>query len=135
MTKQQIEDTYEFKLAKKILKREYPFILDLQVDTEPTKYNAIIFVDAIIDVNKLSDMLNLPVDKNVDIMLKHFGYYTAVYLHHLLDYETQENRDKLLALESSVNKTLDALHKSKAIPEKLKLPKVLSIPSYRVIPL
>ena len=135
MTKQQVEDTYEFKLAKKILKREYPFILDLQMDTEPTKYNAIIFVDAIIDVNKLSDMLNLPVDKNVDIMLKQFGQYNAVYLHHLLDYETEANKEKIKDLEKSVNQTLEALHKSKAIPEKLKLPKVLAVPSFKVIPL
>jgi hypothetical protein len=63
VTQKEVEDSYEFKLMKKILKREFPWIVDVLVpdDEEVNKYG-LIFLPIVIDpflllVNSLSPIL------------------------------------------------------------------------------
>ena len=54
MTYQQLMDNYEFKIAKKMLKREYPWIKDVVIrEDEINKWN-LIFLDVTIDPYELS---------------------------------------------------------------------------------
>jgi len=54
MTLEELENNYEFKVAKRLLKKEYPWIKDvgIRVPEEINKWN-LIFLDVIIDPYEL----------------------------------------------------------------------------------
>lgn len=49
MTEEEIYNHPEFKLAKKILKREFKWIKDLRLDGDPNRYERLIFLDIVMD--------------------------------------------------------------------------------------
>jgi hypothetical protein len=126
VTQKEVEDSYEFKLMKKILKREYPWIVDILVpdDEEINKY-ALIFLLIVIDPFLLQQMTGWP-----------FNYYMKVYLDGYMkaegpySYRTSYlttiydvSRDESNPIQDDIENTMRAIAKSPAIPQDLKLNK------------
>ena len=126
VTQKEVEDSYEFKLIKKILKREYPWIVDLLVpdDEEINKYG-LIFVPIVIDPFLLQQMTGWPFNHYMKVYLD--GYlkaegpysYRTSYLTTIYDV----SRDETNPIQNDIEKTMRAISMSPAIPQDLKLNK------------
>lgn len=130
MSIQEVQDSYEFKLAKKILLREYPWIKDVTITDDPNLYKFLIFVNLVIDSDKLSDIVNIPLTSTAKYLMGKDRDFEVTYLSVAFDYVTDDNRQKLKDISDEVNTTLEKIHTSKAIPPELKLRKQLSTTSY-----
>ena len=82
MTKEELYNNYEFKIVKRTLMNEFPFIKDVYVKDPDTidQYRSFIFLDADINPYELSHMYGLKVDKLVEKYLRRGEPYWGPYL-------------------------------------------------------
>ena len=120
MTYEQLMDNYEFKIAKKMLKREYPWIKDVVIkdNDEINKYN-LIFLDVIIDPYELGRQEDWTVTSYLSRTINDLGEYWSPYLSSFFrDIMWEDARP----LQDGVNKALTSIHTSPALPIDLRLP-------------
>ena len=129
VTKEEVENSYEFKLTKKILKREYPWIIDIVLpsDDEINEY-ALIFADVVIDPYILQRQTGWPFstymkyyfrgDKNFVNQSDQYLYRTS-YLTTMFDV----TREEVIPIQDNIEDTMKQVAKSPAIPSDLKLGK------------
>jgi hypothetical protein len=120
MTYEQLMDNYEFKIAKKMLKREYPWIKDVVIkdNDEINKYN-LIFLDVIIDPYELGRQEDWTVTSYLSRTINDVGEYWSPYLSSFYkDIMWEDARP----LQDSINKSLASIHTSPALPIELRLP-------------
>ena len=129
VTKEEVENSYEFKLTKKILKREYPWIIDIVLpsDDEINEY-ALIFADVVIDPYMLQRETGWPFstymkhyfrgDKNFVNQSDQYLYRTS-YLTTMFDVP----REEALPIQNEIEETIKNVAKSPALPQDLKLGK------------
>jgi len=133
MTYEELIDNYEFKVGRRILIREYPWIKDVVVKTpeDVNRYN-LIFVDIIIDPFELSQekgwRLAGYIVRSIENGVEFWSPYLSTYFTGIGD----EARDMVRGMEE----TLENLHKSPAIPQEMRLPghRKLNIGSWFVQP-
>ena len=121
MTYEELIDNYEYKIAKKMLKREYPWIKDVVIkndNDEINKYN-LIFLDVIIDPYELGRQEDWTVTKYLDRNINEQGEYWSPYLSSFYkDIMWEDARP----LQDGINKALASIHTSPALPTDLRLP-------------
>ena len=121
MTYEQLMDNYEFKIAKKMLKREYPWIKDVGIKddiNEINKYN-LIFLDVTIDPYELGRQEDWTVVRFLKRSINDIGEYWSPYLSSFFkDVMWEDARP----LQDGVNKELASIHTSPALPTELRLP-------------
>lgn len=119
MTQEELENNYEFKVIKKAIKQEFPFIVDLVNDpSELNSYN-IIFLDAIVDPVKASEYFNSPLNKSTYFWHKYkMGKRSNIYISSVLNMSVEEGAE----FQKEIDNFVDRLHASKHIPEEYKLP-------------
>jgi len=120
MTYEELIDNYEFKVGRRILIREYPWIKDVVVKTpeDVNRYN-LIFVDIIIDPFELAQEKGWRLASYVVRSIERGDDFWSPYLS---TYYTGEGRDEAMDLVRGMEKTLEDLHKSPAIPQEMRLP-------------
>ena len=121
MTKEQIESTYEFTVAQRMLKREFPFIKKIVLTDDWSDYQSLYFIDTIIDVDKLSSMYNVKDNKS-----KYYTVGDAAYLSSLLRTYDNDSKEVLSNIEDKVKDILDKLHKSGALTPEMRLDRKIS---------
>ena len=117
-TQQELYDNYEFKVVKKALMREYPWIKNVTVDPNIlSKYN-LIFLDLDIDPVKLGEEQGWNLTPWVKTAYEKGKEYKGMYLSLFFDkvnYEdTKELNDGLIEL-------IRGVHYSPALPSDLKI--------------
>ena len=119
MTYEELIDNYEFKVGRRILIREYPWIKDvvLKHPDEVNKYN-LIFVDVIINPFELSQEKGWRLASFVVRSIERGDYFWSPYLTTYFTNVGDEVRDMVQGMEQ----TLENLHKSPAIPQEMRLP-------------
>ncbi len=126
VTHDEVENSYEFKLVKRILKREFPWILDVIApsDEEINQYN-LIFPDIVIDPFILQKEKEWPI-------VSYLRYYLTGGISHHSPYTYQSSylstmynvgREETQELQDDVENTMRSIAKSNAIPSDLKLGK------------
>jgi hypothetical protein len=120
MTYEQLMDNYEFKIAKKMLKREYPWIKDVVIkdNDEINKYN-LIFLDVIIDPYELGRQEDWTVTSYLSRTINDVGEYWSPYLSSFFKDVLWEDARPL---QDDINKALTSIHTSPALPIDLRLP-------------
>ena len=105
VTPTEVENNYEFKLMKKVLRQEYPWIKDVLVpsDEEINKYN-LIFLPIVIDPFILQKEVGLPLERWIKRYLTDERY-------------KQTNR------QGELDITMRSVGRSAAIPNDLKMGK------------
>ena len=119
LTYEEFLDNYEFKVAKRMLLREYPWIKDV-VFLKPedvNKYN-LIFLDLIIDPFELGEQEGWRLASYVITNVQRGDDFWSPYLSTLFRTNTDDARDLVLEIDN----TLEDIHKSSAIPTEMKLP-------------
>lgn len=125
VTQKEIENSYQFKLIKRVLKSEYDWIIDVLVpdDDKINKYS-IIFLDIVINPFILQREIKLPFEP---YMKRYFDYqkvnsptYTTSFFQTM--FHGFENSE-LKSINDSLEKTMRMVASSPSIPEELKLNK------------
>ena len=119
MTYEELLDNYEYKIAKKMLLREYPWIKDVVIrQDEINKWN-LIFLDIIIDPYELGRQKNWTPAKYLERMIRDNGEYWSPYLS---TFYKDVSWDDARPLQDSINISLESIHTSPALPTELRLP-------------
>ena len=132
MTKEELYDNYEFKITKRTLMREFPFIKDVYVEDDDAinKYEHYIWLTVDIDPYQMGQMYGLKVVNFVTRSLKRGEPYWAPYLSTLM----VGSVDDTWPIRQALEKVIDGVHRSPALPSELKLEKEMDIASYNVKP-
>ena len=134
MTREQLENNYEYKVTKKALMREFPFIKDVYVkdDNDIDKWRGTVYLDLIIDPFAFAHQYGFRVWGPIINALKRGEDYMSPYLSLFV------GDDDRTELDYPVNKAMEVLmygvHKSPAIPHELKLGKKLNLGSFTATP-
>lgn len=134
MTREQLENNYEYKVTKKALMREFPFVKDVLVkdDNDIDKWVRHLYLDLIIDPFAFAHQYGFRVWGPVVNALKRGEDYMSPYLSLFIG-----DSDRV-ELASPVNKAMeelmDGIHKSPAIPHELKLGKIMNIGTFTATP-
>ena len=133
MTYQEVIDNYEFKVAKKMLMREYPWIKDVFMNPEEiNKYN-LIFVDLIIDPYEMCKQYGWTMPWWVTSKLDRGEDFWSPYLSTYLE---EPYPDKARELLGDMNDDLRKIHQSPALPVDMRLPgtRKIQIGSFHTAP-
>ena len=119
MTYEQLIDNYEYKIAKKMLLREHSWIKDVNIKVDEINKWNLIFLEITIDPYELGRQEGWTVARYVGINIKDNGEYWSPYLSTFYKDTTWE---EARPLQDSVNKSLESIHTSPALPTDLRLP-------------
>ena len=119
MTYEELLDNYEYKIAKKMLLREHSWIRDVAIrEDEINKWN-LIFLDITIDPYELGRQEDWTVARYVGNNIKAIGEYWSPYLS---TFYSDVSWEDARPLQDSINKSLESIHTSPALPTELRLP-------------
>lgn len=112
-------NNYEFKVSKKVILREYPWIKDVFINEpgEVNKYN-LIFVDFLIDPYMLAREMDWETTSYLDRAVEEERGYWSPYLSSFFKIPYEEGK----LLQDEINHTLQGINKSAALPTELRLP-------------
>jgi hypothetical protein len=134
MTREQLENNYEYKVTKKALMREFPFVKDVYVkdDNDIDKWNRTIYLDLIIDPFSFAHQYGFRVWGPIINYLKRGEPYMSPYLSLFIG---DPDRVELASpINRAMEELMDGIHKSPAIPQELKLNKKLMLGSFTATP-
>ena len=118
MTKEEVENNYTYKVVKRALKQEYPWVIDFILHDEVDKYN-LIFFDLLVDPVKMSEYFEVPISHLTYSWFKYkLGIRTCVYVSSIVDMTMEEGSD----FQTEIEKFVEGIEKSKNIPEEYRLP-------------
>ena len=134
MTREELENNYEYKVTKKALMREFPFIKDVFVkeDEDITRWSHTIYLDVIIDPFAFGHQYGFRVWGPIINYLKRGEPYMSPYLSLFIG---DPDRVELASpINKAMEELMDGIHKSPAIPHELKLGKELVIGTFTATP-
>ena len=119
MTQEEVENNYTYKIIRKVLMREYPWIKDVQLDVPGLeKFEYALFLDIYINPYELGEERGYSVARWIEASIRNNeDYYTSVITMYF-DGSTDEMRE----ITQEVNRTIEATQNSPAIPPDLRLP-------------
>ena len=119
LTYEEFLDNYEFKVAKRMLLREYPWIKDVffRNPEEVNKYN-LIFLDVAFDPFELAQQDGWRLASYIVRTIERGDDFWSPYLSIFFTTNTDDAR----ALVQEMDKSLESIHASPAIPKEMKLP-------------
>ena len=119
MTQEEVENNYTYKIIRKVLMREYPWIKDVQLDVPGLeKFEYALFLDIYINPYELGEERGYNVARWIESAIRNKeDYYTSVITMYF-DGSSEEMR----AITQEVNDTITATQNSPAIPVDLRLP-------------
>jgi len=118
MTEKELYDNYEFKLVKRALMNEYPWIKDVFVDPEQLKKYSLIFLNFEIDLIKLSEEMGWPISPFIMRALKNDNEYRALYLSLFFD---EIDYADTVNITSGLERVMRSIGRSPALPDELKI--------------
>lgn len=130
-TKEEIEDNYEFKVVRRILKKEFPWIKDMKLSSKWEDYKSLFFLDIFIDGDALLSSLDPTIVKD----RRQWDWFTGSgvpYLSLIVPFKHKDIAKKANDLSYTVKKTMNRVQESPSIPVDMKLPRELSISSWRI---
>lgn len=129
MTREDIEDNYEFKVAKRILKKEFPFIKDMTLTHDWDNYQTQYFVHLDINLTEVFNVLNIPIDSTV---IKYANKFPNGYPY-LNIYFPIKYHDMADDLAKRVTNTIRRVQSSPSMPPDMKLDRDMTISTWTPI--
>lgn len=119
MTPEQLRNNYEYKVVRRAIMEEFPWITDVTfIEDELNDYN-IIFLEFIVDVDKIKELTDLTFAPYVANRIEKGYHYRALYPSILFDMSYGEGKD---AITEPMEDLMDKIHNSPALPDDLRLP-------------
>jgi hypothetical protein len=132
MTEQELYDNYTFKVVKRALMREFPFIKNVYVNdpADIDKYSMFIFLDVDINPYELSQMYGLKIDPIPNRYLRRGEPFWAPYLSMFIKGGVEET----YPIKKAVDDLVKSIQRSSAIPQEFKLDRELDISTFHASP-
>jgi len=132
MTEQELYDNYEFKITKRALMREFPFIKNVYVKDPATidNYKSFIFLDVDINPYEMCNQYGLKIDSIVNKYLKRGEPYWGPYLSLFV----KGGVEQTWPIKKAISDLMNGIRKSPAMPSELKMDRELDIASYHASP-
>ena len=132
MTLEELYDNYEFKVTKRALMREFPFIKNVYMKDPANinRYESIIFLDVDINPYEFSQQYGLKLDKIADKYLRRGEPYWGPYLSMFVSGDIEDT----WPIKTAIGELVNGIHNSLAIPQELKLGKELDVTAYHADP-
>jgi len=110
MTTEEIYSSKLFNILKRIVKNEYPWVIDIKMDKDPNEYNVTVFIDLVINADTLSKMyeFNSPSWKTYQ--------KKTMYLSSLPLNPSKELKDELDELQKEIEQTVESISRNPHIP-------------------
>ncbi len=119
MTYDELINNYEYKIAKKMLIREYSWIKDVTIKQDEINKWTLIFLEVTIDPYELGRQEGWIVPQYILRRIKEDGEYWSPYLSSFYSNVTYLDAKPLT---EQINKSLESIHDSPALPTDLRLP-------------
>ena len=134
MTKEEVENNYEFKVTKRALMREFPFIKDVNFkhNEDVDKWNSTVYINLDIDPFVMSQMYGLPLWNVIVDYLRRGESYWSPYVSIFLDGDNRVNDAE--PIKRAIGELVHGIHKSPAVPNELKLGKEIKVGSFEADP-
>jgi len=119
MTQEEVENNYTYKIVRKVLMREYPWIKDVQLDVPRLEnFTYVIFLDIFIDPYELGKEQEWDVARWIDRSVEQGEQYESMSLSLFFVGSTEDMRE----LKKEVERTISDIQESPAIPPDMRLP-------------
>ena len=119
MTQEEIENNYTYKIVRKVLMSEYPWIKDVQLDVPRLKdFKYVIFLDIFIDPYELGKEHDWVVARWIEPYIRNNDPYESTMLS-LFFVGTSPDMSEL---KLDVNITMEDVQQSPAIPPEMRMP-------------
>lgn len=120
MSGDDLRNNYEFKVVRRALMKEYPWIKDVSFDEDDLgKYN-LIFLHIIVDPLEMGRAFDYEVNSwiqgRIDRGEKYYGNYPSL----IFNVPFEQGKDDV---SEPINDMIGEIHNSPALPEDLRLPK------------
>ena len=123
MTADEVKNNYEFKVVRKALMREFPFVKDVLVEEDNiSRYQYIIPVSIVIDPFVLALQYNVGIKPLYLRLIKKDDDFITASLDMMFD-----DRDRVRHIDGQMDKLAREIHNSPALPSEHKLPRPLTM--------
>jgi hypothetical protein len=120
MTQEDLENNYEYKVVKRALMREFPWIKDVTFDPEELDQYNLIFLRLIVDPIEMGEQYGWEMNRWSKGAWERGQKYSANYPSLLFNVTHEVGKDNVT---NPLIKMLEQIHDSPALPEDMKLPK------------
>jgi hypothetical protein len=131
MTKEEIENTYEFKIIKKVVMKEFPFIKDVFISEDDNKqlddYNYTYYISAKIDPFIMTNLYGGQVWSLLIDMMKKNGYYSSTFM---TTFVRPEDRDPISKISNELKSLVWSIHNTETLPREFKLDKHIQLDTF-----
>lgn len=116
-TPEEIENNYEYKVVKRILKQEYPWIKDIKInDADLEKYKHVIFLEFYVDLDKIEEITGIEIPSSVRYLFNKWGEYRVFSMGNILgSYEAGKN------ITNAIEARIKRIHESDSIPHTMRM--------------
>lgn len=123
LTRDEIINSYHWNLLKRIMKSEFPFIIDMDVEVDNlNKYN-LIFAEIIIDPFKFAEVYDTTLPRYTVWGLTRNERRTSPFVSSFFDLTYEQGKE----IQKEMDDVMNSVEKSQALPDDLKLPKSRTI--------
>jgi len=129
-TREEIENNYEFKVMRRLLKKEFPFITDMSLTHNWDDYKSLLFVDISLSPKTLMEYLNIPITPSSTKYLKYSS--TSVPYMSMLFPSRYNKGDVITDLAKNIQAVITRVHQSSSIPDDMRLPRDVSVSSFDI---
>jgi hypothetical protein len=118
MTAEEVKQNYTYKVIKKVITREFPWVKDIVIDEDGlSEYKYVMFFDLFIDPYELANKKGWTVPRWINQSVRDGDDYMST----LLSLYFNESDPDMSRLKELINKTLRTIKDSPAIPEDMRL--------------
>ena len=116
-TVEELYDNYEFKVVKRAIMKEFPWIKNVTVTQDNLDRYSTIFLDFQVDLPQLLETYDWPVYKGAKMAWDSNKYFHAMYLSLFGDISFETGKD----VTRQIDNLFGAVHKSPALPTDLRI--------------
>ena len=120
MSGDDLRNNYEFKVVRRVLIREYPWIKDVTFYEDELDVYNIIFLNLTIDPIEMGETYGHDMNSWVKTAIGRGEKYKGTYPSLILNISYLDGQDEIT---KPINDTISQVHKSPALPEDLRLPR------------
>ena len=133
MTPEELQNNYEFKVVRRALMKEYPWVKDVTFNPEELGMYNLIFLNLIVDPAKMGEAYGWEMVPWVKRAFEEGQKYSGNYPSLLFKVSYEVGRD---TIGDHMEDTLRQIHSSPALPEDMRLPRgrQFQVGSYTVNP-
>jgi hypothetical protein len=119
MTPEQLRNNYEYKVVRRAIMKEFPWIVDVTFNEDETNEYNIIFLDFVVDRDKVKELTDFSFPDYAVGRIEKGYYYKGLYPSLIFNMSYTEGKN---TITDHMEDLMDKIHDSPALPDELKLP-------------